>query len=125
MKFLFTVILLFSCFGLTNGQEVKEEYLYKLKVVPRLEEPEAWTDEDNKIVGEHFRNLQDMLEEGTLILAGRTTNEDSTMFGIVIFEATSREEAEKIMLSDPAVSKGIMTAELFPYRVALMRNQKQ
>lgn len=65
--------------------------------------------------------LQGLLKEGKLILAGKTEGLDSKTFGIVIFEADSEEEAKMIMDSDPAVLEGIMTAELHPYRVALMR----
>lgn len=62
-----------------------------------------------------------MLEEGKLILAGKTGGMDEKTFGIVIFEADSDEGAKLIMKSDPAVAEGIMKAELFPYNVALMR----
>lgn len=47
---------------------------------------------------------------------------DEKTFGIVIFEADSEEEAQLIMKNDPAVAEGIMTADLFPYRVALIKN---
>ena len=40
-------------------------------------------------------------------------------FGIVVFVASSNQEAIELMQNDPAVSRGIMVAELFPYRVAL------
>ncbi len=72
-------------------------------------------------IADHFRHLQQLLDAGTLILAGRTLNEDETMFGIVILEAGSAEEARRLMNEDPAVKGGIMTASLFPYRVALIR----
>lgn len=55
-------------------------------------------------------------------MAGKTDGLDEKTFGIVIFEADSEEEAKLIMESDPAVAEGIMNAELFPYRVALMKN---
>ena len=47
---------------------------------------------------------------------------DSDGFGIVIFEVDSEEEAQLFMETDPAVKEGIMTATLFPYRVALIRS---
>lgn len=47
---------------------------------------------------------------------------DKKTFGIVIFEADSEEKAKFIMNNDPSVAEGIMKAELFPYRVALMRD---
>jgi uncharacterized protein YciI len=56
-------------------------------------------------------------------MAGRTdynvTNDN--VFGIVVFEAESLEEATKIMQSDPAVIGKVMTAEVHPFSVALMR----
>jgi len=36
-------------------------------------------------------------------------------------EAESETEARYLMENDPAVKNGIMTAELHPYRIALMR----
>jgi len=39
--------------------------------------------------------------------------------GIVIFTARSYEEARALMDADPAVSKGVMSAKLFPFRIAL------
>lgn len=95
------------------------EYIYRLELIERLEKDENWTDEDNRIVNEHFNYLKNLLSQNKLILAGRTTNEDK--FGIVIFEAETNESAQDIMNNDPAVLNGIMTSELFPYRVALIR----
>ncbi len=80
-----------------------------------------WTNTDNMIVDQHLSNLKKLLEEGILVLAGRTLEEDDKTFGIVIFEAETDEQAEQIMLNDPAVKGGIMVSELHPYRVALIR----
>lgn len=97
------------------------EYIYRLELIERLEKDENWTDEDNRIVNEHFDYLKNLLSQNRLILAGRTTNENK--FGIVIFEAETNENAQDIMNNDPAVLNGIMTSELFPYRVALIRKE--
>lgn len=95
------------------------EYIYRLVLIERLNQDENWTNEDNQIVDKHFNYLKELLNQNKLILAGRTTNEDK--FGIVIFEAESDESAQEIMNNDPAILNGIMTGELYPYRVALMR----
>jgi len=97
------------------------EYIYRLELIERLKKDENWTDEDNRIVNEHFDYLKNLLSQNRLILAGRTTNENK--FGIVIFEAETNENAQDIMNNDPAVLNGIMTSELFPYRVALIRKE--
>ncbi len=101
--------------------EDKKQYVYVLKLIPSLWAEENWTPREEAIVSEHFQALQKMLAEGRLILAGKTDGLNEKTFGIVLFEAGSDEEAQTIMQNDPAVRKGIMRAELFPYRVALMR----
>lgn len=98
-----------------------KQYVYTLKLVPRLLDDTNWTSLDKIAVDQHLSSLERLLEERVLVLAGRTLDEDERMFGIVIFDAETDEQAEQIMLNDPAVKAGIMVAELHPYRVALIR----
>ena len=62
------------------------------------------------------------MEEGVLLLAGRTSlSEDNPdNFGISIFKADDELAAEEFTLNDPAVKGGVMQAKIFPYRIALM-----
>jgi uncharacterized protein len=99
--------------------ELNMQFLYKLNLIPSLLDQTNWTDEDNRLVSEHFKQLQELLKEDKLILAGRTTNMDPTTFGIVILQVENEEKARSIMENDPTVKGGIMTAELYPYHVAL------
>jgi uncharacterized protein YciI len=100
----------------------KKQFIYVLKLIPALLNEENWTVEQEAIVERHFAKLQGLLEEGKLVLAGKTDGLDEKTFGIVILEVDSEEEAKLIMNNDPAVAEGIMKAELFPYRVALMKD---
>lgn len=101
----------------------QKQYIYTLKLIPSLLDEKNWTDKENEIVSDHFQALQQLQKEDKLILAGRTLNMDQTTFGIVIIVAKSEEEAKVMMKSDPAVKEGIMTAELFPYQVALFNDK--
>ena len=58
--------------------------------------------------------------DGTLILAGKTGGLNENTFGLVILEAENEDGANRVMENDPAVLKGIMTARLFPFKVALI-----
>jgi uncharacterized protein YciI len=80
---------------------------------------EASTAEEDRIVDDHFRYLQGLVEAGVVLLAGRTLNTDPSSFGIVILLAPSEAEAHQIMNADPAVQAGVFRAALFPYRIAL------
>jgi uncharacterized protein YciI len=94
------------------------QFLYRIQPI-RPGFLDASTPEEDRIVGEHFRYLQQLAEEGTVLLAGRTLNADSSSFGIVIFQVSSELEARRVMNDDPAVQKGIFRATLFPYHIAI------
>ena len=77
------------------------------------------TPEEQAIVSEHFAHLETLTERGVMLFVGRTQDNSPRTFGIAVFQAGSEEQARAIMNSDPAVQKGIMHAELFPFRIAL------
>lgn len=100
---------------------MKKQFIYVLRLIPSLLNQENWTEREEKIVDKHFKRLQKLLEEDKLVLAGKTAGIDEKTFGIVILEVESGEEAKAIMEDDPCIAEGIMTAELYPYKVALIR----
>jgi uncharacterized protein YciI len=101
--------------------EQKQQFIYLFDPVrPELvTDPDVWTEEDIRIGEAHFAHLKRATEEGTVILAGRSTDGVGPAF--VIFEAASEEEARRFMESDPFVSGGLMRATLHPFRAALVR----
>ena len=100
---------------------MRRQYVYVLRLTPRLHDPGAWTDAENKAVGLHFARLAKATEAGQVILAGRTTEPLDKTFGLVVFEAESDDAARQFMDADPTVTAGIMSATLHPYAVALAR----
>jgi uncharacterized protein YciI len=84
---------------------------------------EGPTPEEERIVGDHYSYLKKLTDQGVVILAGRTLNTDESSFGIIIFRAESEEVARRIVANDPAVRGGVMRAELYPYRIALMEDE--
>lgn len=78
------------------------------------------TEDEARLVGEHFAYLQGLLAAGSLKLAGRASDAGERTFGIVVFEAVDSAAAAALMAADPAVRGGVMAAELFPFRIALM-----
>lgn len=125
-RFLAGALLVLALCGAAASQEAQKkelkQFIYVLKLTPRLLDEKNWTEQDNQIVGRHFRRLQQLHREGRLLLAGRTLNEsDPSQFGVVIFEAADRDEARKLMEADDAVKEKLMTAQLFPFSVALIK----
>jgi uncharacterized protein len=97
-----------------------KQYLYRIIPTRPNMLAEGLTPQESEIMATHFVYLQQLTQQGVLILAGRTLNTDEDTFGIAVIKAHSEEDARAIMDNDPAVSQGVMNARLFPYRVALI-----
>ena len=97
------------------------EYLYRIHPT-RLAMLEEATPEESRIVGEHFTYLETLCRSGQVRMAGRTLHTDESSFGIVVFRAEDETAARRVVEQDPAVRDGVMTWELFPFRIALWAN---
>jgi uncharacterized protein len=107
--------------GQESQAEKPKQFIYVLRLVPRLYDDKNWTKEDNAVLERHFARFQEAIKSRQLILAGRTKEPGDKTFGVAIFEAPDEAAARAFMQADPAVSGGLMTAELHPFAVALER----
>jgi uncharacterized protein YciI len=107
--------------GQESQAEKPKQFIYVLHLVPRLYDDKNWTKADNAVLERHFARFQEAIKSRQLILAGRTKEPGDKTFGIAIFEAPDEAAARAFMQADPAVSGGLMTAELHPFAVALER----
>ncbi len=92
-------------------------YIYYIHPVREGFITEPTPDEARK-VGAHFEYLKKLTAEGTVQLAGPSTDPPYT--GIVILKAKDRETAEAIMNKDPAVRGGVFRARLSPISLSLV-----
>lgn len=92
-------------------------FIYVLNLA-RRETLERMSPEEEAIIDEHFEYLMRGLTADKLILAGRCLDGE---FGIVVFCADDEKHAKEFMENDPAVKSRIMTAELHPFRIALIQ----
>ena len=99
------------------------QFLYRIQPTRPEMLSEGPTEAETAITMEHFNYLKDLTNQGVVLLAGRTLNTDESSFGIIVFQADSEAEAAAIVAGDPGVAKGLMKAELFPYRVALLNRE--
>jgi uncharacterized protein YciI len=88
---------------------------------PRPDFAATMTAEEETVFAEHFAHLQRLLADGVLVLAGPTLGTVNT--GIAVFEAPDEEAARRVMESDPAVARGVVTGELREMRVSLLRGR--
>ena len=101
-------------------QELKQ-FIYTIEPSrPELvTDPDAWTEAEREIASRHFAYLEKATEEGVVMLAGRA--QDGVGPAIVVFEASSEDQARRFMENDPFIASGLMLGRLHPFRAALVR----
>ncbi len=97
-----------------------KDWLYILRPVREAMLSEGPDEREMQVLQQHVAHMQRLLQEGTLVLAGRTQYDDMRTMGLVIFRAADEDAARQLMESDPPVAQGVMTGELHPYQVAFM-----
>jgi len=106
--------------GSDHSPSERPTFLYRLQVTRPEMVTAGPTEDERLILAAHFAHLRDLTLAGVVLLAGRTLTSDPLPFGLVIFFAENAAEAHRLMAEDPAVKHGLMRAELFPYRIALL-----
>jgi hypothetical protein len=48
----------------------RQQFVYVLHLTPRMHEKSAWTEAENRVIGQHFARLAKATETGQVILAG-------------------------------------------------------
>ena len=71
--------------------------------------------ERDEIFAGHFTNIGRLADEGKLAVAGPFGKNDRTWRGLYIFNVPTVEEAEKLVVLDPAVKAGVFVYELTPW----------
>ncbi len=63
----------------------------------------------------HFANIGRLADDGKLAVAGPFGKNDKSYRGLYIFNVATVEEAEKLVVLDPAVKAGVFVYELTPW----------
>lgn len=84
-----------------------------LKTGPK--DAEIKGDERKKIFEGHFANIGKLADEGKLAVAGPFGKNDKSYRGLYIFNVATIEEAEKLVMLDPAVKAGVFVPDLTPW----------
>jgi uncharacterized protein YciI len=96
------------------------EWIYFLHP-PREDFAATMTDEEQAAWRDHAARLEQLLADGTLVLAGPTLGHVNT--GIAVIEAPDEQSARAVMEADPAIAGGFCRGELRPFRVSFLRGR--
>jgi uncharacterized protein YciI len=69
-------------------------------------------------IGRHAAHCDALGNQGVMLMVGRTQTSGPETMGLAVFVAEDEAAARRIMESDPAIVEGVMSGELFPYKIA-------
>lgn len=95
------------------------DFLYLIRPTRPEMLSDGMTEAEESAVAAHFTYLKTLADKGIVRLAGRTQETGERAFGIIVFKAASPAAAQRLVDEDPAVMRTVMSAELFPFRVAV------
>lgn len=72
-------------------------------------------EERNKLFRGHMENIQRLVDEGKLVVAGPFGENDKNWRGLFILNVKTVEEAKELVRTDPAIKAGIFDVELVPW----------
>lgn len=88
---------------------------YVLVILKTGENTTATKEETSTAFRGHMENINRLVEEGKLIVAGPLGKNDKTYRGIFILDVPTVEEAGELVQTDPAVKSKLLAVELFPW----------
>jgi uncharacterized protein YciI len=91
----------------------------------KWKETGQWPDdkEANQALAAHGKHWSEQLKAGRAILAGGMKGDYWDNVALIVFEATSLEEAERIVKSDPAVKTYVFQAQVRPFDVRFISDK--
>jgi len=71
--------------------------------------------EVNRLFKEHLNNIGKLAKEGKLVVAGPLEKNENQYRGIFILNAKSKEDAQELLKSDPAIQAELLAAEIYKW----------
>lgn len=131
---IFALIAMASIYGSAQASEKPQQEKYDAELAKRLggndngmrmyvlcilktgpKDAEFKGKERDDIFAGHMSNIGRMADAGQLAIAGPFGKNDKTWRGLYIFAVDKVEDAEKIVVSDPAVKAGVFVYDLVPW----------
>ena len=88
---------------------------YVLVILKTGENTTATSEETNEAFRGHMKNINRLVEEEKLIVAGPLGKNDKNYRGIFILDVPTIEEAGELVQTDPAVKAKLLDVELFSW----------
>lgn len=98
----------------TNEPEFAMKTYYFVFLNSAPDRPKLDSAEAMEVQNGHLANITQMWKDGKCKLAGPFLD-NTSMRGILIMDVSSEEEVKELLKNDPAITKGLLVAEIKPW----------
>lgn len=88
-----------------------------IRLVPRPTFLKDITEDEKKVMEQHFVYLKDLFDKGICVFGGPVLDPKG-VFGLVVVRAATEEEARALAAADPSVKAGINKMDVAEMRIA-------
>ncbi|MCF6270800.1 MAG: YciI family protein [Melioribacteraceae bacterium] len=122
MKSILTAIILL--FITTNIMAQKQKtFIYEITLFEQFRNSINWSEKEKNIQQEHIVYLDSLTKNGKIEIAGIVDQSLENQTGIIILSVDNYEQAKEIVLNDPSIKKGMMSARLKPINIYFRKEQ--
>lgn len=129
-RFLFVLLIILSSASVVHSQQnpdynksladslgSDERGMKMYQLVLLKTGPVAIADKDSvkQIFAGHMQNISKLVKDGYLVVAGPFGKNDRQYRGLFILKAKNKEEAEKLLMTDPAIKSGLLAYDLLDW----------
>jgi uncharacterized protein YciI len=79
------------------------------------------TQAEAEAIAAHLGYVQRLLEQGVLLMAGRSQVLEREAFALMLLQADTETQARALMQADPAVAQGVLSGDLHPFQITQWR----
>ncbi|MCH5717101.1 YciI family protein [Niabella hibiscisoli] len=97
------------------GSDERGMKMYQLVILKTGPVTIADKDSVKQVFSGHMQNIGKLVKDGYLVVAGPFGKNDKQYRGLFILKARDKEEAEKLLLTDPAIKTGLLTYDLLDW----------
>lgn len=117
------ILLIITLLSINNMAQAQKTFMYEITLFEQFRNPINWSEKEKNIQKEHISYLDSLTRNGKIAIAGIVDQSLENQTGLIILSVDNYEQAEEILLNDPSIKKGMMSARLKPINIYFRKEQ--
>lgn len=103
--------------------QAQKTFIYEIVLYEPFKNKSLWTDRERDIQVRHLTYLDSLTKKGVLEIAGIVDPYLENQTGLIILSVDTYEQAQHIVVEDPSVKEGMMSARLRPIHIYFRKEE--